>query len=272
MNFKTLKDKQEYFRSLTDYKLIPNSYTIAFLDGHCFSQMVKKKYKLPYDEKFMKYMDETAKYLLQNIQGAKLAYVQSDEISILITDFDTPETDACFGYRLCKMQSLFASMAAGIYNKLVAIDEINEYEKVLDDIPFGRASDAVADMKPAAFDCKVWAVPSYNEAFGWFLYRQHDCTRNSKQQAAQTYLSHKSLLKLSADEQIEKLKSEKGIDWYQYTDGEKYGRLIYKVKMRMTREVNGQMIEYDRNTWVPFGATPFDEEDNIIRELIPERK
>ena len=122
MHFGTLKEKSEYFRGLTDYRLTPNSYVIAMLDGHCFSQLVKKHYNLPYDKNFMYYMDETAKYLLQSIQGAKLAYVQSDEISILITDFDTPETDACFGYRLCKMQSLFASMAAGKFNQLVAID------------------------------------------------------------------------------------------------------------------------------------------------------
>jgi tRNA(His) 5'-end guanylyltransferase len=233
--------------------------------------MVKKRYKLPFDEKFMGYMDETAKYLLQNIQGAKLAYVQSDEISILITDFDTPETDSCFGYRLCKMQSLFASMAAGKFNQLVAIDLIKENEGKFDDIPFGSVSDVVYDMEPAAFDCKVWSVPSYNEAFGWFLYRQHDCTRNSKQQAAQTYLSHKSLLKLSADEQIAKLKEEKGIDWNAYTEGEKYGRIIYKVEKECQREVNGEIIEFTRNVWTAVGSEPFDNEDNIIRTLIPQR-
>ena len=229
-------------------------------------------------------VDETAKYLLQNIQGAKLAYVQSDEISILITDFDTPETDACFGYRLCKMQSLFASMAAGKFNQLVAIDLLKKNDGKFDDIPFGDISDVISDMKPAAFDCKVWSqwvyqnllpsgtVPSYNEAYGWFLYRQHDCTRNSKQQAAQTYLSHKSLLKLSADEQIEKLKNEKGIDWNNYTNGEKYGRIIYKIEKQLERkDIDGTVISYTRNIWTAVGSEPFDNEDNIIRTLIPQR-
>lgn len=272
MHFKTLKEKSEYFRGLTDYRITPNSYVIAMLDGHCFSQLVKKHYNLPYDKNFMYYMDETAKYLLQNIQGAKLAYVQSDEISILITDFDTPETDSCFGFRLCKMQSLFASMAAGKFNQLVAIDLLKKNDGKFDDIPFGDISDVVSDMKPAAFDCKVWTVPSYNEAYGWFLYRQHDCTRNSKQQAAQTYLSHKSLLRLSADEQIEKLKNEKGIDWNDYTNGEKYGRIIYKVETHLsTEDVDGTIIHYTRNIWTAIGSEPFDNEDNIIRTLIPQR-
>ena len=271
MHFNTLKEKQEYFRGLTDYKLTPNSYAIVMLDGKNFSKLIKKNYKLPFDARFMYYMDETAKYLLQNIQGAKFAYVQSDEISILITDFDTPETDACFGYRLCKMQSIFAAMAAAKFNQLVTVDLLNEKEGIYDDTTLGSVSKDVAEMNLAAFDCKAWSVPSYNDAFGWFLYRQHDCTRNSKQQAAQTYLSHKQLLNLSADEQIAKLAKEKGVDWNQYTNGEKYGRIIYRVSAIYTRNVNGEESSFIRNTWTAIGSEPFDDENNIIRNLIPER-
>lgn len=271
MHFNTLKEKQEYFRGLTDYRLTPNSYAIVMLDGHCFSKLVKKKFKLPFDGKFMYYMDETAKYLLQNIQGAKFAYVQSDEISILITDFDTPETDSCFGYRICKMQSLFAAMAAAKFNQLVAVDLIKEREGIYDDVPFGTVADDVYEMNLATFDCKAWSAPTYNDAYGWFLYRQHDCTRNSKQQAAQTYLSHKELLKLNTDEQIEKLKNEKGIDWNEYTNGEKYGRIIYRIETDCEKEINGSTIEFKRNVWTAVGSQPFDNEDNIIRTLIPQR-
>ena len=96
MVFKTLKEKCEYYRSLTDYKLIPNSYVIAMVDGHCFSKLIKNKFKKPFDEEFINAMNETAVYLCENIQGAKLAYTQSDEISVLITDFDTPMTDSFF--------------------------------------------------------------------------------------------------------------------------------------------------------------------------------
>ena len=97
MKFQSLKEKCEYFRSLSDYKLVPNSYVIIMLDGRSFSKMIKNKYKKPFDETFIDMMNETAKYLLQNVQGVKFAYVQSDEISILVTDFDTPMTDSPFG-------------------------------------------------------------------------------------------------------------------------------------------------------------------------------
>ena len=186
MNFKSLKDKCEYFRSLTDYKLIPNSYVIAMLDGHSFSKLIKNKYKKPFDEKFMGYMNSVAEYLCKNIQGAKLAYVQSDEISILITDFDNPETDSPFGYRICKLQSLLAGMASAKFNQLVAVDILREYNKDYEDLPFSNPWDDIETMHLAEFDCKVWNVPDWNTAFCHFLWRQNDCTRNSKQQALTT--------------------------------------------------------------------------------------
>ena len=89
--------------------------------------MIKNKYNKPFDETFIDMMNETAKYLLQNVQGAKFAYVQSDEISILVTDFDTPMTDSPFGYRLCKIQSICAAMAASKFNQLVLQNAFKEH-------------------------------------------------------------------------------------------------------------------------------------------------
>ena len=292
MHFENLKDKCEYFRSLTDYKLTPNSYVIAMLDGRAFSRLIKNKYKKPFDENFMRYMNEVAIYLCKNIQGAKFAYVQSDEISILITDFETPETDAPFGYRICKLQSLLAAMATGRFNQLVLADEIRARSYDTRQFDTGDTIydvkdclDIVENMKLAEFDCKVWNAPDYNTAYCHFLWRQNDCTRNSKQQAAQTYLSHKELMGLECDEQIAKLLKEKDVDWNAYSDGEKYGRLVFKEKRVFkhlvadteTRGLAGADVtfmkeeEYIRNVWSTHNATPFGEENNVIRTLIPKR-
>lgn len=287
MKFDTLKEKCEYFRSLTDYRLTPNSYVIAFLDGRSFSKLIKNKYEKPFDNTFISMMNETAKYLLKNIQGAKFAYVQSDEISILISDFDTPETDAFFGYRLCKMQSIMASMAASKFNQLAITNDIKSrcYGTTQTDCEdtLYTLKDAVQYLEKAKlveFDCKCWTVPSPNDAYCHFLWRQNDCIRNSKQQAAQTYLSHKELIGKHTDEQIALLKAEKGIDWNDYSDGEKYGRLIYKEEETLSTTVpkknsNGVIdwmpIEYKRNVFKPHGALPFGAENNIIHSLIPSR-
>lgn len=239
MFFKNLKDKCEYYRSLTDYKLMPNSYTLVMVDGHKFSKMIKNKFKKPFDDMFINMMNETAKYLCEQVQGVKFAYTQSDEISLIITDFDTPMTDSYFSYRLCKMQSLIPAMATAKFNQLYY-----KYVNGLKDVPL------------CTFDCKVWTVPCVNDAYAWFLYRQTDCIKNSKQQTAQTYIPHDNLKNLTADEMIEKLKNEKGIDWYDFENGKKYGRLIRKMETPMEKDLpTGEHIKFTRNVWTPVEMT-----------------
>ena len=262
MYFKTLKDKCEFYRSLTDYKLMPNSYVLAMVDGHCFSKMIKNKFDRPFDDMFIKMMNETAKYLCENIQGAKFAYTQSDEISILITDFDTPMTDSFFGFRLCKMQSLIAAMATAKFNQMY-VKLVNDYKG------FNLKKFDMKEYPTYTFDCKVWTVPNANDAYAWFLYRQTDCIKNSKAQTAQAYLSHKSLVGLTSDEMIIKLKDEKGIDWNQFENGKKYGRVIKKVETPMEKDLpNGEHISFVRNVWTPVSANDLKEDNTIIRELI----
>lgn len=259
MYFRSLKQKCEFYRSLTDYRLMPNSYVLAMVDGHCFSRLIKNKFDRPFDDMFINMMNETAKYLCENIQGAKLAYTQSDEISILITDFDTPQTDSYFSFRLCKMQSLIAAMATAKFNQM--------YAKLAD------GNQDKFDMKEyptCTFDCKVWTVPNANDAYAWFLYRQTDCIKNSKQQTAQTYLPHKDLVGLTSDEMITKLKNEKGIDWYGFEGGKKYGRVIRKVETPMEKDLpNGERIRFTRNIWTPVEIDDLKEDASSIKDLIP---
>lgn len=283
MNFNNLEEKCNYFRGLTDYRVMPNGYTLAMLDGRAFSRLIKKKYRLPFDDAFINIMDETAKYLLTNIQGAKFAYVQSDEISILITDWDEEGTDSCFGFRLCKMQSIFASMAASKFNQLTLLNDIwgDAYDrtKMDTDGTLYRVRDAVEiirNQKLAEFDCKVWSVPDWGSALGHFVWRQNDCTRNSKQQTAQSVFSHKQLMGKSADEQIEMCKAQ-NVFWDDFDPGKKYGRLIYREPVEKettyTNKKTGETntVKFTRNEFTVHGAQPFGYEDNVIRTLIPKR-
>ena len=206
----TLKEKCLKYRERTDYRLPHNSHILLMLDGRSFSKFIKKTFALPFDERFVKLMNDTTVYLCQNIQGAKIGYTQSDEISIYLTDNNTPESQLFFDGRLCKILSISAAMASSYFNA--------EVHKI------------IPDLALIQFDCKVWDVPNLNDVYAWFLFRQLDCIRNSKQQAAQTYFPHKQLMGLKADEQVEKLEQEKGIRWSEYLMGEKYGRFIYREK------------------------------------------
>lgn len=244
MYFESLKEKCEYYRSLTDYKLLPNSHILVMVDGHCFSKMIKKKFERPFDKEFINMMNETAKYLCENIQGAKMAYVQSDEISILITDFDTPKTDSYFSFRLCKMQSLIAAMATAKFNQMYARYNFYHYLEYTD-----FEADKLAKCVPlCTFDCKAWTVPNANDAYAWFLYRQLDCIKNSKSQTAQSYLPHNTLVRKNADEMIELTKEKCGVDWNEYPNDMKFGRIIKKIETPMEKDLpTGEHISFIRN-------------------------
>lgn len=230
MNFTSLKNKQEYYRSLTDYKLVPNSYVIVMLDGRSFSKKVKNKFRKPFDNRFVDAMNNTAKYLCEKIEGCKFAYTQSDEISLVITDFDTINTDSFFNYRLSKILSICSSMASAKFNA-----EMLEQKMAESLSPYASSEcnimavgEVLKDNPLYEFDCKAWNVPTYNDVYGWILHRQLDCIRNSKEQTAQTYLPNKQLVHLTCDEQIAKLREIEGINWDAFDDSVKYGRFIYK--------------------------------------------
>lgn len=89
MNFDSLKDKYNYYRNMADYRLLPNSYVMVMLDGRSFSHKIKKRFKRPFDDEFIRIMNETAQYVAKNISGCKLAYVQSDEINLVLYDKST---------------------------------------------------------------------------------------------------------------------------------------------------------------------------------------
>lgn len=260
MKFNSLKEKCEYYRGLNDSRLLPNSYVIVFLDGRSFSKNIKNKMKKPFDENFIRMMNETAEYICANVQGCCFAYTQSDEISLILTDFGDANSDAFFGYRNCKMLSIIASLATAKFNQLMLKYHFNSVSKYGSEFNISEIVGQIDYHPLYQFDSKVWNVPSYNDAIAWILYRQIDCVRNSKQQAAQTYLSHKELMGKDTDKQVELLKEKSGIDWNtDYNDGMKYGRFIYKEKEYHVSEKYG---EYDRSVWKSHNAFLLTEEEN----------
>jgi tRNA(His) 5'-end guanylyltransferase len=265
MQFNNLKERMEYYKSIYDYRLTPNSYVLAHIDGRSFSKLVKKRFERPFDNEFIRMMNETAEYLCKEIQGCKTAYVQSDEISLVITDFDTPESDSFFGFRLCKMQSIIASLATAKFNQLNVLRVC--------DVPCSNndLKQIIASEPIVQFDCKVWTVPTYNDVFAWLLYRQNDCLRNSKQQTAQTYLPHKRLVGLKADEQIELLNNEKDADWNALDNGKKYGRIVYKETETFNTTIKGEPVSYERSIWKAHYAELFTNEYFDQLNIIPKR-
>ena len=236
MIFKNLKEKCNYYRDLTDYKLMPNCYVMAMIDGKNFSKLVKNKFEKPFDDWFISAMDKTAVHLCKNIQNCVAAFVQSDEISLIMKD----NTLTCmpFDGRLCKLQSIIPSMATACFNK----------ELIKRNLTAGMDVDSITDLPDYCFDCKVWTVPSVNDAMAWILYRQIDCIRNSKQQFAQTYVPHKELVGKDSDSQIMLCEEKTGFSWYAIGDNKKYGRLFCKYEV-LKQTPDG--VDYIRKEWMP---------------------
>lgn len=253
MKFETLSDRMLYYRGLSEYRLMPRSYIMIMLDGRSFSTMIKNKFEKPFDDNFIEMMNQTAKYVCEQVPGSKLAYVQSDEISIVVTDFESQNSDSFFSFRLSKMLSIIASTATAKFNNLMT-------QYMVSKLPSDKAVvDAINEMPLYQFDCKCWNLPSYEDVFAWFLYRQIDCVRNSKQAAAQARISHKQLDSLNTDEQVNLLKDMTGIDWNDYREGKKYGRFIYREEVEFTTETNEK---YYRHYWLIHDAFRLTSDEN----------
>ncbi len=133
------------------------TYTLLRIDGRSFHQYLKDAER-PFDFPFMAAMDLVAIKLCEEIMGARFAYVQSDEISLLLTDFDTHQTEPWFGGNLNKLLSIPPSLASGYLSRL-------------------RHEQAAIPQ----FDCRVWTKSDPVEVANYFVWRQQDWTRNSLQ-------------------------------------------------------------------------------------------
>ena len=237
--------------------------TIIRLDGKGFSKFTKNLNK-PFDDGFSDDMDATALYLCENIQGAKFAYTQSDEISVVLCDFDNLETDAWFDYNVQKMTSIAASLATSKFNQLRMLRDFNE------NIDFYRSEymepSVVRDFKLACFDARVFQVPNVDEMFNAILWRQQDCTRNSVSMAASAWYSHKELEKKSSSDKQEML-FKKGINWNDYAIKYKRGSVIKKETTVFEKAFNELVT---RTKWVVDINTPiFTEDREYLCDLIP---
>lgn len=261
----TLKEKCYAYQYEANYFLDEDKYIIAHLDGRSFSTLVKNRFEKPFDDFFIDTMNKVAIYLCEQVNGVQFAYVQSDEISLIIKKTN-PEGQVFFNGRVCKMQSIMASLATCKFNQLMMLHEAEKIKKasraLCVTIPF-----MIENAILYQFDCKVWNVDNANDAMAWILFRNIDCVRNSKQQTAQTYVKHKELLNKNTDEQIQLCFEKSGVNWHDFDNGKKYGRIVKRTMRYLTTESG---INYIRHVWE---ATPGvdlaqqDERMNLVNEL-----
>lgn len=246
------------------------------LDGKAFHTFTRGLPR-PYCRWFHCCMWEAARYLCENIQGAQLAYVQSDEISILLTDYLNIKTEAWYDYQVQKMCSVAAAMCSVAFMRqymrqyMIYMDNgfISDPNHADDDdihglvMPFGKLD----GMSLPAFDCRVWNLPK-EEIVNGFIWRQQDATRNAIQMAGQSQFSHKELHGKSCDEIQEMLFQGRSINFNDYPVPQKRGVCIVKRDYQLNCPIGSEKW-VKRSYWeVDEGIPIFTEDRSYIERHV----
>lgn len=253
---------KEQYENRTRYGLPRRTYTIIRLDGahfHTYTRGLKK----PFDKELFEDIDAAIIAMMPEIQGAVFAYTQSDEISILLTDFAQLTTDAWFDGNLQKMCSVSASIMTAEFN-------MERFVRYMLNKPT-----TIDGFSLAFFDSRVFTIPDRIEVMNYFIWRGNDCSRNSVSMVAQSLFSHKELHGKSTAQMHEMMHQQKGVNWAtDYSDGEKNGRLIVKeeyttncVPTTPFSESTKELIK--RTRWVSKGAWKFTEDKDKLLAMIP---
>jgi tRNA(His) 5'-end guanylyltransferase len=212
----TIGDRFKEYEAVNRCFLTRRLPVIMRLDGKAFHTITRKSFGKKWNIDFVNLMIDTAKAVQKDIQGCNFCYCQSDEISFIITDYKTINTDAWFNYNVNKMVSISASLASSTFSLLYS--------------------------KPVCFDSRVFSIPQ-DEVTNYFIWRQIDATRNAIQMSAREYYSHKELNNKNTNE-IQEMLFQKGINFNNYSSIRKRGFCIIDGKVDCDIPIFTQEREY----------------------------
>ena len=279
-NKDSLGDRMKGYENISRIYLTRRTPVIIRIDGKAFHSFTRGFAK-PFDDILIKSMQDTSKYLCKNIMGCKLAYTQSDEISLLLIDYEKLGTQAWFDNNLQKMVSVAASMATMAFNKFFMREVLEEefewkagftpqsvmiqerHQKYIDNLK-------TAINKGAMFDARAFILPK-EEVNNYFIWRQQDATRNSIQMVAQSNFSHKELQGKSCNALQDMLHEQKDINWNDYPTVYKRGSCIVKVYDGITQyDEAGNICGYtERTKWIVDKEIPiFTQDRDYINKYV----
>lgn len=238
MDTSDLAKRMKDYESISKTKLMKRCPVICRVDGKAHHSFTKG-FERPFDEVYMKSMQETAKYLCENLQGVVMSYQQSDEITLVFVDYKELNTSPYFDYEVQKLCSIIASMATMAFNKFFRhnTEELIENYVIECEIEGVCREDSIeyklcetynkAIDKGAMFDARVFNIPK-EEVTNLVYWRQLDATRNSIQMVGQANFSHKELQGKSCNMIQDMLMTQKGINWNDLPIHQKRGSCCIK--------------------------------------------
>ena len=226
-----------YYEGIPKTKLMRRTPVAIRLDGKAFHTFTRG-FQRPFDEVLVKTMQDTMKYLCENIQGCVLGYTQSDEITLILCDYQKLNTAAWFDYEVQKMCSIAASMATFEFNRRFEsnfCDWSRDNDLRVSDEYFAyteenqKLEDAYVDavQRGAMFDARVFNIPK-EEVTNLIYWRQLDATRNSIQMVGQANFSHNELQHKSCNMIQDMLHEQRDINWNDFPTHLKRGSCCVK--------------------------------------------
>lgn len=187
---------------------------IGRIDGKAFHTLTRNLVK-PYDSRMQDSMQDTAYALMSSIENCVFIYSQSDEISLLLRDYDHDEKGAWFSYNVQKLCSVSASIASIAFT--------DSFRKKIDISGYAE-HDAVTGL----FDARFFNIPVFADVSNYFIWRQYDAIRNSISSYSEVLFSSSQLHGMSMKERLDMMK-DKGFDWLtQAPTINKMGFCLYK--------------------------------------------
>ena len=245
----SLGDRMKGYENISRIYLPRRLPVIIRVDGRAFHTLTRGL-KKPFDAPLASAMRVAALSLCKEISGAKLAYVQSDEISVLVTNDDRIETQPWFDNNLQKLVSLSASIASVSFTAAIKQEATNAWVYATQDDECAYAQALENMVFHAIFDARAFVLPS-EEVCNYFIWRQQDATRNSIQMVAQSLYSHKALQNKNSDE-LQEMIFQKGINWNDYETRYKRGVCLIKKPRIVSSTVDLCSKEIEpviRNQW-----------------------
>lgn len=226
-----------FYEQIPKTKLMRRCPVAIRIDGKAFHTFTTGFHK-PFDEVLIKSMQETMKYLCENIQGCVLSYTQSDEITLILVDYKKLTSSAWFDYEVQKICSIAASMATMAFNKFFAdnvekeiLSNSDKEGNVVDDnLEIIHINHVHSMRKGAMFDARCFNIPK-EEVTNLVYWRQLDASRNSIQMVGQANFSHKELQNKSCNDIQDMLMTQKGINWNDLPTYQKRGSCCVRNKI-----------------------------------------
>lgn len=180
---------------------------ICRVDGKRFSRFTSSLNK-PMDERLLWVMNELATEMVEHFT-ARVGFVQSDEISLLLYNLDKPESQLPYDGKVYKLIAELASFATVRFNDLLGKELVWKR------------------LENPRFDARVFMLP-VEHIKNYFLWRYRDGERNSIAAIAQAHYSHKQLhLKTTAD--MLDMLSRDGIDIHDWPINFRHGTFLRRI-------------------------------------------